>query len=99
MIVVSDLIDWCKKQDWLRGDRFHFSDSSYDTFGDGAAVPYIDLCLMSLCSGAIIANSSLSWWGAWLGTHAEKRVIAPKRWFLTVDKDTRDLLPESWIRR
>ena len=56
VIVVSDLIDWCKKQEWLQGDRFHFSDSSYETFGDGAAVPYIDLCLMSLCGGAIIAN-------------------------------------------
>ena len=59
VIVLSDTIDWCKKQDWLQDDRFLFSDSSYEVFDDGASVPYIDLCLMSLCSGGIIANSCL----------------------------------------
>jgi hypothetical protein len=66
---------------------------------NGSNDAHFDLALMAACQHFLIANSSLSWWGAWLGTHAEKRVIAPKRWFLTVDKDTRDLLPESWIRR
>ena len=59
VIVVSDLIDWCKRQEWLQGDRFNFSDSSHDVFSDGASIPYVDLCLMSLCGGGIIANSSL----------------------------------------
>ena len=68
VIVLSDTIDWCKKQDWLQDDRFLFSDSSYEVFDDGASVPYIDLCLMSLCSGGIIANSSMSWWGCLLYT-------------------------------
>ena len=49
----SDVIDWCKKQPWLQGDRFLFSDNSKMLFEDGASVPYVDLCLMSLCSDAI----------------------------------------------
>lgn len=66
---------------------------------NGSKDAHLDLVLMAACRHFLIANSSLSWWGAWLGTHAEKRVIAPRRWFLTLDKDTRDLLPESWQRR
>ena len=38
VVVVSDTIDWCKEQDWLQGDRFYFSDASYEEFGDGASV-------------------------------------------------------------
>jgi hypothetical protein len=99
VIVVSDLIDWCKKQDWLQGERFHFSDSSYETFGDGASVPYIDLCLMSLCGGAIIANSSLSWWGAWLQNDTGK-VVAPDPWFgpAYAHYNMKDMIPERWIK-
>jgi len=99
IIVVSDLIDWCKRQDWLQGDRFYFSDSSYETFGDGASVPYIDLCLMSLCGGAIIANSSLSWWGAWLQNESGK-IIAPDPWYGSANAhlDTKDLIPERWTK-
>ena len=99
VIIVSDLIDWCKKQDWLQEDRFYFSDSSYETFGDGASVPYIDLCLMSLCGGGIIANSSLSWWGAWLQNNTGK-VVAPDPWYGSANShlDTKDLIPERWIK-
>ena len=99
VIIVSDLISWCKKQDWLQEDRFYFSDSSYETFGDGASVPYIDLCLMSLCGGGIIANSSLSWWGAWLQNNTGK-VVAPDPWYGSANAhlDTKDLIPERWIK-
>lgn len=98
VIIVSDMIEWCKTQEWLESDRFHFSDSSLELFGDGASVPYIDLCLMSLCGGAIIANSSLSWWGAWLQNDAGK-VIVPDPWFgPKANLDTRDLIPERWIK-
>lgn len=66
---------------------------------NGPREAYLDLVLMTTCQHFLIANSSLSWWGAWLGQYDHKKVIAPKNWFLDSDKDTRDLLPESWQRR
>jgi hypothetical protein len=57
-----------------------------------------DLRLMSLCRYHIIANSSFSWWGAWLNQNSEKVVIAPAQWFNQFKADTRDLLPDSWIK-
>tara|TARA_S200002703_G_scaffold38366_1_gene33647 strand:+ start:8000 stop:8890 length:891 start_codon:yes stop_codon:yes gene_type:complete len=99
VVVVSDVIDWCKKQPYLQGDRFHFSDSSYEVFGDGASVPYVDLCLMSLCGGAIIANSSLSWWGAWLQNDTGK-VVAPDPWFgpAYAHYNMKDMIPKRWVK-
>ena len=66
---------------------------------NGPLDAHLDLVLMAACCHFLIANSSLSWWGAWLGDHAGKKVIAPARWFLTDDKDTRDLIPDCWQRR
>lgn len=98
VMVVSDVIDWCKNQPYLQGDRFIFSDNSKMLFSDGASVPYVDLCLMSLCSGAIIANSSLSWWGAWLQNNRGK-VITPTPWFgpAVSHYNMSDLIPSRWI--
>ena len=58
----------------------------------------IDLCLMTFCTDYIIANSSFSWWGAWLSHNQNPTVIAPKKWFgpNNQHKDTKDLLTHTW---
>lgn len=55
------------------------------------------MVLMSLATSAVIANSSFSWWGAWLGDHISKTVIAPRPWFNDPHPNERDLLPSHWI--
>ena len=57
-----------------------------------------DLRLMSHCDHHIIANSSFSWWGAWLDPRPQKMVVAPRQWFRDASKDTSDLIPESWVQ-
>ncbi|MCK8780200.1 alpha-1,2-fucosyltransferase [Rhizobium sp. NTR19] len=57
-----------------------------------------DMHLMAACHDHIIANSSFSWWGAWLNPRMDKHVIAPRQWFKAQDKDDRDIIPASWER-
>lgn len=62
--------------------------------------PAVDMCMMTMCDHNVIANSSFSWWGAWLNDNTNKKVIAPKKWFGPAYKgihDTKDLYPQSWI--
>jgi hypothetical protein len=58
---------------------------------------YVDMHLMTHCKHNIIANSSFSWWGAWLNKNPDKLVIAPTNWFAN-GIDDRDLIPPEWIR-
>jgi hypothetical protein len=89
VIIFSDDIKWCQEQGIFRSDRFVFSESNS---------PITDMCLMTMCSCHIIANSSYSWWGAWLS--GSDRVIAPARWFgdsgYTASLNTEDIVPSRW---
>jgi hypothetical protein len=53
--------------------------------------------MKSYCKNNIIANSSFSWWGAWLNNKKDKIVIYPQKWF-NDGNNTKDLIPESWIK-
>lgn len=89
VVIFSDDSEWCFEQKLFDSDRFLISQSNNS---------YIDLCLMSLCSGHIIANSSFSWWGAWLSN--SKKVIAPLDWFKgsrNEHLETKDLYCDGWI--
>ena len=59
---------------------------------------YEDLRLITLCKHHIIANSTFSWWGAWLGSNPQRIVIAPARWVNDDSIDTSGLFPEGWRR-
>lgn len=87
VMIFSDDSEWCKKQNLFSSDRFMVSDTDWNL---------IDLCLMSMCSHHIIANSSFSWWGAWLSN--SNYVVAPKKWYgpAAGNLATTDLIPERW---
>lgn len=88
--VFSDDLNWVK--DTLRIEYpCHFVDHNQGNES------YNDMRLMSLCSHHVIANSSFSWWGAWLNQSDSKIVVAPAQWFAK-PVDVTDLLPEGWVR-
>jgi hypothetical protein len=86
-LIVSDDIEYCKKN--FIGEQFEFSEADEIT----------DLKLQISCEHSIIANSSFSYWSAYLNKNPNKIVIAPKTWFgPKLQHDTKDLCPESWLR-
>lgn len=86
-IIFSDDVEWCKKT--FTGDAYVFPDLDN---------PFSEMCAMSLCDNNIIANSSFSWWGAWLNKNEQKMVISPSRWFgSAMNKDSSDICCNEWI--
>lgn len=88
--VFSDDPEWAKK-------NIRTSAPLYFVTHNAGHRDFEDLRLMSMCKHHIIANSSFSWWGAWLNEDKTKRVIAPSRWFTDPGMDTKDLTPASWM--
>jgi len=88
-LIFSDDIEWCKKK--FIGNRFTFIEDESDV---------IDLHTMSQCKHNIIANSSFSWWGAWLNNNKHSIIVAPTKWFgsakgkINVD----DVYADKWIK-
>ena len=84
--IFSDDIEWAKETIKLDIEVFFVKPNT----------SYEDIYLMSLCQHNIIANSSFSWWGAWLNQNLNKICIAPKNWYKDPKIKT-DLIPKSWI--
>jgi len=88
LLIFSDDINWCKKN--LKYNNITFIENEPD---------YIDLYLMSRCRDNIIANSSFSWWAAWLNNNSDKKVFCPSIWFGTSGpQDYQDIFCEGWIK-
>lgn len=85
--IFSDDIEWCKQNLSFLKPAVYVSDPEL-SFAE-------EITLMSLCRHHIVANSSFSWWGAWLDPRTDKTVIAPKEWF-KIGTDTSDMIPREW---
>ena len=88
--IFSDDIDWVKHNLQLDYPAEFVSERDYPD--------YQALILMSLCQHQIIANSSFSWWGAWLNSSANKLVIAPSKWFNSSSLSSQDIIPATWLK-
>lgn len=87
-LVFSDDLQWCRE---------HFNSPPFDVISDMSDIGQFELSLS--CEHHVMANSTFSWWTAWLDPNPEKIVIAPKKWFGPgyAHFDTKDLIPSSWI--
>ena len=83
----SDDIEWVKSNFTHQENSVFLSNKDYE-----------DLTLMSLCKHNITANSTFSWWGAWLNKNPDKIVITPSKWFINNQNMEKSLIPKTWIK-
>jgi len=90
-LVFSDDTDWCNANFPGIGEKFFIIEGQTDVE---------DFAMMTMCDHNCIANSSFSWWGAWLNDNPDKVVVAPNKWFGTAyaNWNTDDLYCEDWIK-
>ncbi|MFH0892344.1 MAG: alpha-1,2-fucosyltransferase [Candidatus Falkowbacteria bacterium] len=87
--IFSDDIQWVKDNLKVKNCEYIDHDASKN---------YVDLILMSRCKHNIIANSSFSWWGAWLNSNPQKIIIAPKKWFAIGQYNNTELVLDNWVK-
>ena len=89
-LIFSDDLDWCKNNIRIESKTLNFIKQNDEI---------LDLFLMSFCENNIIANSSFSWWGAWLNENENKKIVTPKKWFGDnyTQNNTKDLYCDKWI--
>ena len=90
--IFSDDLNFCMENLKLENRQYQFINNNREY------TDYEELIIMSKCNHHIIANSSFSWWGAWLCKNPNQIVIAPSRWTETETENVRDIVPERWIR-
>ena len=119
VLILTDKMDWVKSQKLFEQDRFLLQEHreySKNLVWNGRGKmeytlsPWIDLCLMSLCNGGIIPNSTFSWWGAWLQKSKDKKIVYQHPYYgpnFTSPNgkdynecyiDIKDMHPKSWVR-
>ncbi len=90
LYVMSDDINWVKENANLPEGSIFVSSKEIP--------PEEEMMVASTCRHHIIPNSTFAWWGAWLGNHPNKIIIAPKTWVRGDDSEYKDIVPESWLR-
>lgn len=91
LFVFSDDIRWAKENLRLNYKTIFVSHNTGEK-------SYEDMRLMSLCRHNIIANSTFSWWGAWLNRNKGKIIVAPQKWFKDDEIIQTDIIPKDWVR-
>ena len=90
LFIFSDDTAWVK-------ENLRFPCETYFVSEEKNIFDYEEIILMSKCSHNIIANSSFSWWGAWLNPNKNKIIMAPKKWVNDSKIDTSDVTPVEWV--
>lgn len=90
LLVFSDDIDWCKE--YIVGENVFYSERNSN---------YVDMCMMTMCDHNIIANSTFSWWGAYLNQNVDKIIVCPKNYIGPSDPEAQfinnNYFPAEWI--